>query len=49
MGSIWGRFIWNASRFQHLLVVSHIDADETVRIFSTREVTKHERGIHENG
>ncbi len=37
------------SRFQRLLVVSHTDAGETVRIISAREVTKHERGIYENG
>lgn len=44
------RFLtFGQSRFQRLLVVSHTDADETVRIISARDVTKHERGIYEKG
>ena len=44
------RFLtFGQSRFQRLLVVSHTDTNETIWIISAREVSKHERGIYENG
>jgi uncharacterized DUF497 family protein len=44
------RFLtFGQSRFQRLLVVSHTDTGETVRIISAREVSKYEQGIYENG
>ena len=38
---------FGSSRFQRLLVVSHSDADDEVRIISAREMTRNERKIYE--
>jgi uncharacterized protein len=37
------------SRFDRLLVVSHADRDENVRIISARLMTRQERRIYEKG
>ena len=44
------RFItFGLSRFNHLLVVAHVDLDGRIRIISARKITKQERKIYEEG
>jgi uncharacterized protein len=40
---------FGVSRFNRLLVVSHVEQDGRLRIISAREATRHEQKIYENG
>jgi len=44
------RFItFGLSRFDRLLVVSHTERKDKIRIINARKITKHERKIYEEG
>ena len=45
----WRLLTFSVSRFNRLLIVSHIERDDRLRIINARETTRNERKIYENG